>query len=48
MSNDTVVSLAAPARVCGPLTELLRSGARGVLTMRIAGSVKRGAPGAPE
>ena len=28
MSNDTVVSLVAPARVCDPLTELLRSGAR--------------------
>ena len=28
MSNDTVVSLAAPAPVCDPLTELLRSGAR--------------------
>ena len=28
MSNDTVVSLAAPARVCDPLTELLRTGAR--------------------
>ena len=28
MSNDTVVSLAAPARVSDPLTELLRSGAR--------------------
>ena len=28
MSNDTVVSLAASAPVCDPLTELLRSGAR--------------------
>ena len=28
MGNDTVVSLAAPSRVSGPLTELLRSGAR--------------------
>ena len=28
MSNDTVVSLAAPAPVPDPLTELLRSGAR--------------------
>ena len=28
MSNDTVVSLAAPAPVSDPLTELLRSGAR--------------------
>ena len=28
MSNDTVVSLAAPALVRDPLTELLRSGAR--------------------
>ena len=28
MSNDTVVSLAAPARVCDPLTELVRTGAR--------------------
>ena len=28
MSNDTVVSLAAPARVLDPLTELLRTGAR--------------------
>ena len=28
MSNDTVVSLAAPAQVCDPLTELLRTGAR--------------------
>ena len=28
MSNDTVVSLATPAGVCDPLTELLRSGAR--------------------
>ena len=27
MSNDTVVSLAAPARVSDPLTELLRTGA---------------------
>ena len=28
MSDDTVVSLAAPAQVCDPLTELLRTGAR--------------------
>ena len=28
MSNDTVVSLAAPAQVCDPLTALLRTGAR--------------------
>ena len=28
MSNDTVVSLASPARVSDPLTEFLRSGAR--------------------
>ena len=28
MSNDTVVSLVAPARVSDPLTEVLRSGAR--------------------
>ena len=28
MSNDTVVSLAAPARISDPLTELLRTGAR--------------------
>ena len=28
MSNDTVVSLGAPARVWDPLTELLRAGAR--------------------
>ena len=28
MSNDTVVSLAAPARFSDPLTELLRTGAR--------------------
>ena len=28
MNNDTVVSLAAPARVSDPLTELLRTGAR--------------------
>ena len=28
MGNDNVVSLAAPAEVCDPLTELLRSGAR--------------------
>ena len=28
MSNDTVVSLAAPARVSDPLTELVRTGAR--------------------
>ena len=28
MSNDTVVSLAAPARVSDPLTELLRTGSR--------------------
>ena len=28
MSSDTVVSLATPAPVCDPLTELLRSGAR--------------------
>ena len=28
MSNDTVVSLGAPARVWVPLTELLRAGAR--------------------
>ena len=28
MSNDNVVSLATPAEVSDPLTELLRSGAR--------------------
>ena len=29
MSNDNVVSLVAPARVCDPLTDFLRGGARG-------------------
>ena len=31
MSNDTVVSLGVPARVCDPLTELVRTGARGLI-----------------
>ena len=35
MSNDTVVSLAAPARVCDPLTELLRSGARRLIEVAL-------------
>ena len=34
MSNDTVVSLAAPAPVSDPLTELLRSGARRLIEGR--------------
>ena len=43
MSNDTVVSLAAPARVFDPLTELLRTGARRVDRGRGHGGV-RGVP----
>ena len=34
MSNDTVVSLAVPAQVSDPLTELLRSGARRLIGYR--------------
>jgi transposase-like protein len=36
MSNDTVVSLAAPARVCDPLTELLRTGARRLIEAAVS------------
>ena len=36
MSNDTVVSLAAPARVWDPLTELLRSGARRLIEAAVS------------
>ena len=36
MSNDTVVSLAAPARVSDPLTELLRSGARRLIEAAVS------------
>ena len=36
MSNDTVVSLAAPAPVCDPLTELLRSGARRLIEAAVS------------
>ena len=36
MSNDTVVSLAAPALVCDPLTELLRSGARRLIEAAVS------------
>ena len=36
MSNDTVVSLAAPARVSDPLTELLRTGARRLIEAGLA------------
>ena len=43
MSNDTVVSLAAPARVSDPLTELLRTGARRADRGRGHGGV-RGVP----
>ena len=36
MSNDTVVSLAAPAQVSDPLTELLRSGARRLIEAAVS------------
>ena len=36
MSNDTVVSLVAPARVSDPLTVLLRSGARRLIEAAVA------------
>ena len=36
MSNDTVVSLGAPARVSDPLTELLRTGARGLVEAAVS------------
>ena len=36
MSNDTVVSLAAPALVPDPLTELLRSGARRLIEAAVS------------
>ena len=36
MNNDTVVSLAAPARVSDPLTELLRTGARRLIEGSVA------------
>ena len=36
MSNDTVVSLAAPARVCDPLTELLRAGVRRLIEAAVS------------
>ena len=36
MSNDTVVSLAAPARVSDPLTELLRTGARRLIEAAVS------------
>ena len=36
MSNDTVVSSAAPARVSDPLTELLRTGARRLIKAAVS------------
>ena len=36
MSNDTVVSLSAPARVSDPLTELLRTGARWLIEGKVS------------
>ena len=36
MSNDNVVSLAAPAEVSDPLTDLLRSGARRLIQAAVA------------
>ena len=36
MSNDTVVSLAAPAPVSDPLTKLLRSGARWLIEAAVS------------
>ena len=36
MGNDNVVSLAAPAPVPDPLTELLRSGARRLIEAAVA------------
>ena len=36
MNNDTVVSLAAPARVSDPLTELLRTGARRLIEAAVS------------
>ena len=36
MSNDTVVSLAAPARVCDPLTALLRTGVRRLIEAAVS------------
>ena len=35
MSNDNVVSLAAPAEVSDPLTDLLRSGARRLIEVAV-------------
>ena len=36
MSNDTVVSLAAPSRDCDPLTELSRVGARRLIEAAVS------------
>ena len=36
MNNDTVVSLAAPARISDPLTELLRTGARRLIEAAVS------------
>ena len=36
MSNDTVVSLAAPAQVSDPLTDLLRTGARRLIEAAVS------------
>ena len=36
MSNDNVISLAAPAEVSDPLTELLRNGARRLIQAAVA------------
>ena len=44
MSNDTLISLAAPRRVSDPLTELLRTGAR----RRMEAAVPRVVEGLPE
>ena len=36
MSNDTVVSLAAPAQISDPLTDLLRTGARRLIEAAVS------------
>ena len=40
MSNDTVVSLAAPAHVSDPLTELLRTGARRLIEAAVTAELE--------
>ena len=40
MSNDTVVSLAAPAQVCDPLTDLLPAGARRLIEATVTAELE--------